>query len=608
MASDLNSTQHMLAEDPELIGDFIMETKEHLSTIEMQLLALEQDPTKSDAIHSIFRGFHTIKGLSGFLGLTAIQEVTHEVETVLDLVRTNQIAVTPEIIDCCLETKDYLNKWVVCLSSVQEGGAPVPTDSNADLLVSIRALGRPTEPAAPPEAVPVAPPEAPQAAARVQVQLVVASEPATPGLQELGRAVSPTAGATLVPAPPEARQPSAGPAKAALSRVVESKYIKVDMDKLDYLVDMVGEMVIAQSMVRHDPDLAGGARSRLARNLTQLSRITDSVQKTAMGMRMIPVGQLFQKMVRLVRDLKQKTGKQVELELSGEETELDRGIVEDLSDPILHMIRNAVDHGIETPEQRIKSGKNLVARVSLKATHQAGHILIEISDDGRGLDKERILQKAVSKGLVEPGAKMTENEIHNLIFAPGFSTAETITSVSGRGVGMDVVKKNIQRLRGRVDIHSVLGQGTQFLMKLPLTLAIIDGLIVAVGTERYIIPIFAVREMLRPGPDMISTVQNRAEMALVRGSLLPVIRLEEAFAVTPRSSDPTERLLIVIETAGRRFALLVDELVGKQEVVIKSLGETLRNVPGVAGGAILGDGRVGLILDVEGLFSGSARD
>jgi two-component system chemotaxis sensor kinase CheA len=396
--------------------------------------------------------------------------------------------------------------------------------------------------------------------------------------------------------------------KVTESKASGARSIKVDTGKLDYLVDMVGEMVIAQSLVKHDPDLASGLKPRLARNLSQLARITDDVQRTAMSMRMIPIGQLFQKTGRLVRDLSRKYGKQVDLDMQGEDTELDRNIVEELADPLMHMVRNAIDHGIEMPEDRVRAGKPASARLTLKAGHQAGHIIIQVSDDGRGLDHDKILRKAREKKLIAPGAELSESEIFNLIFQPGFSTAEKVTDVSGRGVGMDVVRKQVQKLRGRVDASSVRGQGTSFLMKLPLTLAIIDGLVVGVGQQRYIVPIFAVREMLKPAEEAISTVQGKHEMAMVRGALVPVVRLHERFRVKPRFVKPWESLLIVSESGGRQFCLMVDELIGKQEVVIKSLGETMRNIRGVAGGAILGDGRVGLILDLEGLLGASQSE
>jgi two-component system chemotaxis sensor kinase CheA len=286
---------------------------------------------------------------------------------------------------------------------------------------------------------------------------------------------------------------------------------------------------------------------------------------------------------------------------------VDKTIAEALSDPLLHMVRNSVDHGIESPEERIAAGKDPLARIRLKAYHQAGQIVIEISDDGRGLNREKILAKAAQKGIVTAEARPSDPEIFALIFEPGFSTAEKVTDVSGRGVGMDVVRRNVQKLRGRIDTHSVAGQGATFLIKLPLTLAIIEGLVVVVGTSRYIVPIFAVKEMFRPTPELLSTVQGRHEMALVRGNLLPIIRLHRRFQIPSTTVDPCQGLLVVAECDGPRFCLLVDDLVGKQEVVIKSLGETFKDVSGLAGCAILGDGRVGLILDMEGIYRGGDR-
>ena len=570
MPPDIQTPLHLneLASDPEMLSDFILESREHLTAVELHLLALDQDSRNPEAINAIFRGFHTIKGLAGFLGLPEIQEVAHEVETVLDLARNGDISITPPHIDVILASKDHLNLWLAELAEMQSSGKPPSIPDNAALLESVRALGKPAS--APAEA-----PKDPVAAALSGLSASVAAQEPPPQEQE--------------------------------SRAGETRSIKVDTAKLDFLVDMVGEMVIAQSLVKHDPDLALAGKQRLTRNLAQLARITSDVQRTAMSMRMIPIRQLFQKMSRLVRDLSRKTGKQVELDLCGEDTELDRNIVEELADPLMHMVRNSIDHGVEPSAERVRAGKQPIGRVLLKAGHQAGHILLQVSDDGRGLDAEKILRKARQKGLVEEGAPLSESETFSLIFQPGFSTAEQVTAVSGRGVGMDVVRRQIQKLRGKVEIQSTLGQGTTFFLKVPLTLAIIDGLLVGVGSERYIVPIFAVREMLRPTEDMISTVENRDEMLLVRGALLPVVRLHRRFNVRPRSENLSESLVIITEAAkDKPFCLVVDELIGKQEVVIKNLGETLRDIPGVAGGAILGDGRVGLILDPEGLFGSAA--
>jgi len=593
-----------LAGDPELLNDFILESKEHLTSIELQLLTLDQDHGNGEAIHAIFRGFHTIKGMAGFLDQDAIREVAHEVETILDLARNGALPITAAVIDRILESKDYLNRCLTELETMLQTGKPPAPAENAALIEAIRSLGT-----APAPTMVVAPESKPAAAEGAPPLPACPPEPVTEGLIELARELS-AAPAEPGPETDGAPADTAGlpaPENPEAVKITETKSavarsIKVDTGKLDYLVDMVGEMVIAQSLVKHDPDLATGLKPRLARNLSQLARITDDVQRTAMSMRMIPVGQLFQKTGRLVRDLSRKYGKQVDLDLEGEDTELDRNIVEELADPLMHMVRNAIDHGIEMPEERVRAGKPATARLTLKAGHQAGHIIIQVSDDGRGLDKEKILRKAREKNLIPAGAELTESEIFNLIFQPGFSTADKVTDVSGRGVGMDVVRKHVQKLRGRVDASSVSGQGSSFLMKLPLTLAIIDGLVVGVGKQRYIVPIFAVREMLKPAEDAISTVQGKQEMAMVRGALLPVIRLHQRFNLKPRFDQPWESLLIVSESGGRQFCLMVDELIGKQEVVIKSLGETMQNIPGVAGGAILGDGRVGLILDLEGLF------
>jgi two-component system, chemotaxis family, sensor kinase CheA len=550
---------NQLARDPELVKDFIVESREHLTGVELHLLAIDQDGANAEAVHAIFRGFHTIKGLAGFLGLDAVQEVAHETETVLDLARSGSLNLTPAHIDVILACKDYLNRWMTALEEMLDNGKVPLLGHNAELLESIRGLAH-------------------KKVAKRQV-----TEEAVPA------ALSALA----------STQPESEASK-------ESQSIKVDTQKLDFLVDMVGEMVIAQSLVKHDPDLALAGKPRLARNLAQLARITADVQRSAMSMRMIPIRPLFRKMSRLVRDLSRKTGKQVELELAGEETELDRSIVENLADPLMHMVRNSIDHGVESPEDRVRAGKEPTAKVTLRAGHQAGHILLEVSDDGRGLDAARILRKGREKGLVDEHAQLSDNEIFNLIFAPGFSTAEQVTSVSGRGVGMDVVKKQILKLRGKIEIHSVAGKGATFYLKVPLTLAIIDGLLVGVGEEHYVMPIFAVREMFKPAEEAIATVEGRDEMVLVRGSLLPIVRLHRRFGVRPKSEHLWESLLIVTEAEGKKFCLVVDELIGKQEVVIKSLGESLRNIRGVAGGAILGDGRVGLILDPDGLFGKAA--
>ena len=567
-----------ISQDPELISDFILESREHLANVESQLLALEQDPGNAEAINAIFRGFHTIKGLAGFLEFGDIQRFAHEVETLLDLARNARIAVDSALIDTILQSADHMTRGLRGVEAALDGGTPQLSAGGEALLECIR----------------------------VRIAAATGEPPNTipAGLAQL-------AGAVSGPPEPEAAKPEAAKGEPGRRDAQGGglRAVKVDTAKLDSLVDMVGELVIAQSLIRHDPDLAAVRSPRLSRNINQLTRITGDVQRVAMAMRMIPVGQLFQRMTRLVRDLARKSGKQASLELSGEETELDRNMVEELADPLMHMVRNAVDHGAETPEARVAAGKSPTARLALKAYHQGGFITIEVSDDGRGLAREKILAKARERGLLSGGGEpLTEQEVFSFIFEPGFSTAAQVTDVSGRGVGMDVVRKQIVKLRGRVDIQSRAGQGSTFFIRLPLTLAIIEGLVVGVGRERYVAPMFAVKEMFRPAPEALSSVPDGGEMALVRGSLLPILRLHRRFGVTPRSENPAEGILIIAENERGNFCLLVDELIGKQEVVIKNLGETFEAVTGIAGACILGDGRVGLILDMEALSGDPSRE
>jgi two-component system, chemotaxis family, sensor kinase CheA len=548
------------AADTELLADFVLESREHLAGIEGQALALERDPSDTEALNSAFRGFHTIKGIAGFLEMWHIQELAHEVEAVLDRARGGQLIITPAAIDVILQAADYLRRWMAHIEkelAQQPSNAPTRDE---ELLARIGAI---------------------------------CSAPADGGAESAETAA-------VVEAAPKAA--AAAMEAFTAGRQGQTMAVKVDTGKLDALVDMAGELVIAESLVRHDDELGAVKSQRLQRKISQLARITAELQKTAMAMRLVPVGPLFRRMARLIRDLARQCGKRVELESIGDDIELDRTIVEELADPLMHMVRNAVDHGIETPQERERAGKPPTARLVLRAHHQAGQVVIEISDDGRGLDRERIQAKALERGLISSIDGLSDSDTYNLIFQPGFSTASQVTNVSGRGVGMDVVRRHVEKLRGRIEIRSTPGVGAAFLVKLPLTLAIIDGLVVGVGRERYIVPLFAIREMFRPGEDTVWTVQQKAEMALVRGALLPVLRLYRRFNLTPRSEDPRESVLLVAEVEGQRFCLLVDELIGKQEVVIKSLGEVFTGVAGVAGGAIMGDGRVGLILDLEKLF------
>jgi two-component system chemotaxis sensor kinase CheA len=630
--SQINEAPASLAEDPELIADFVVEAREHLSQIEGQMLVLERDPAVIEVIHAVFRAFHTIKGLAGFLDFRSVQALAHEVETLLDLARNDKLKVDPFIVDVVLESGDFLQTEIAAIERTLQGGSPLVVGDNRQLIGKIRALAICARPAGDGTPPPVSPAEEEPAAKEPERQNL--TQPLQP--VPMGSAIASTdqtapelAPSTQVPqssvsspagtSPQSASSQSfkhesvAPPVTSALPpqnqakepvRSPDAGSVRVETAKLDHLMDMVGEIVIAQSLVRHNHIIASATDSRLVADLSQLARVTVEMQRATMSMRMVPVGQLFQRVERVIRDLSRKAGKQIVLETSGTETGIDKTVAEELSDPLLHMVRNSVDHGIEPPAERKAVGKPVEARIRLSAYHQGGQVIIQISDDGRGLNSEKIRKKAEERELITAATPLTETEIYQLIFEPGFSTAEKITDVSGRGVGMDVVRRNVEKLRGRIETQSTLGQGTVFLLKLPLTLAIIDGLVVEVGHDRYIIPLAGVREMFRPPSDTLFTVTGRDEMLLVRGELLPVVRLHMRLGIAGRAKQPSEGLIVVAEAENHRFCLLVDDLVGKQEVVIKSLGECFKGIPCLSGCAVLGDGRVGLILDVDGLYRG----
>jgi two-component system chemotaxis sensor kinase CheA len=394
--------------------------------------------------------------------------------------------------------------------------------------------------------------------------------------------------------------PGAGAAAAA----AEAASIRVPVEKVDRLINLMGELVITQSMVAQTvsaftPDKLGA----LAAAVAQMDRHARELHERMMAIRMIPIRTLFARFPRLVRDLAGAAGKQVALTTSGEETELDKTVIERIGDPLTHLVRNAVDHGIEAPAARREAGKPEVGTVRLNAYQQGGSIYIEVGDDGKGLDRDRIVAKAVQNGLVAADQALTDEEAFALVFRPGLSTAEKITEVSGRGVGMDVVKRNVEALGGTITIHSARGQGTTFKVKLPLTLAILDGQSLQVGQQTYIVPLVSIIESVRPRPDTVHRVLAGGEAVTVRGQVLPILRLHRLFGVETRVHDPVEGLVVIVEHEGAKAALLVDELLGQQQVVIKSLETNFRKTEGVAGATILGDGRVALILDVPGLIA-----
>ena len=377
--------------------------------------------------------------------------------------------------------------------------------------------------------------------------------------------------------------------------------VRVSTERLDDLVNMVGELVIAQSILTQDSQRAGDGSGRLRRSVARANKIVRQLQDLAISLRMVPMKGTFGKMARLVRDLSRKSGKCVQFRTEGEDTEIDRNLVEILNDPLVHMIRNAVDHGIEPASQRAAEGKDPAGALALRAYHAAGSVVIELEDDGRGLRCDKILDEAIRRGLVERNCRLPDDELHSLIFHPGLSTADNVTDISGRGVGLDVVKRNIEAVRGRIEVATSPGEGTKFTLRLPLTMAIIDAMLVRVGSQQYLLPTVAIRRSFRPDPDALSSVTGRGELVVLQGQMHPLFRLHKLFRVEGAVANPCEAIVIVIEGAGKRCALMVDAILGQQQAVIKPLGAAMADVPGVAGGAILGDGRIGLILDVAGL-------
>ena len=580
-----------LSEDTDLLREFINESREHLDNIEQGVLVLEEHPDDAETLNTIFRAFHTFKGGAGFLNLIPINRLAHALESLLDLARQGKLAIDRAVIDVILRGRDVLKQFLDEIEGQINGSKPVmpiliPTEA---LKQEAQAIAEGTVNSAP------APVEAEPAAVSAGATAPVTTASPAVAVQNESPVPPPTA-----PAPKPAESAAATVSAAANAA---SAMVKVDTGKLDGLLDLVGELVIAQSLVAQNLQEIAGVGQQFTRNMAQMGRITRELQRVGMSLRMVPIRGVFQKMARVARDLSVKQQKKVQFLTVGEDTELDRGVVEELNDPLLHMIRNSMDHGIEAPNLRVAQGKPPVGTLQLRAFHQGGNIVVEIQDDGAGLNRDRILKKAIERGLTSPNATLTDEEVYAFVFAAGFSTAEKITDLSGRGVGLDVVRRNIEHLRGRVDISSTPGKGTQFKLTLPLTLAIIDGLIIKVGEERFILPTLSVCESFRPRPEMISRVQGRAEVVNVRGRLIPLLRLYEFLGITPKTTDPTESLVVVVQSGTNLRCLLVDALLHKQEVVIKNLNDMMTHKNrSLAGATILGDGRVGLILDVNNLI------
>ncbi|UQY42701.1 chemotaxis protein CheA [Mixta hanseatica] len=643
---------------------FFDEADELLADMEQHLLGLDPQEPDSEQLNAIFRAAHSIKGGAGTFGFVVLQETTHILENILDGARRGEMQLSTDIINLFLETKDIMQEQLDAYKAGQEPDAEsFKYICEALRQLALEAKGETIAPAA---AAPVAAAPAVVAASGLRLKLsdlkpnevallleelgnlgtvsdvqkgetsleatldttigkddLVAvlcfvieesqinflDAASAPALAEPAAPAAPTtmaeADITATPATVTELAPAAKreTKKAAPAKTSESSSIRVAVEKVDQLINLVGELVITQSMLaQRSGALDPVAHGDLLNSMGQLERNARDLQESVMSIRMMPMEYVFSRFPRLVRDLASKLGKEVELTLLGSSTELDKSLIERIIDPLTHLVRNSLDHGIESPDKRVANGKSAVGNLTLSAEHQGGNICIEVIDDGAGLNRERILAKALSSGLPVSDA-MSDEEVGMLIFAPGFSTAEQVTDVSGRGVGMDVVKRNIQEMGGHVEIASKQGKGTTIRILLPLTLAILDGMSVRVADEVFILPLNAVMESLQPRAEDLKPLAGGECVLEVRGEYLPLVELWNVFDVQGAKTEATQGIVVILQSAGKRYALLVDQLIGQHQVVVKNLESNYRKVPGISAATILGDGSVALIVDVSALQS-----
>ena len=641
---------------------FFEESFEGLDLMEANLLHLDVGAVDPDTIDTIFRAAHSIKGGSGTFGFNAVASFTHVMETLLDSLRVETSALTREGVDLLLESVDCLREMLTavrdetaidqsqvdamqqrleqlletptsCVSKAVVAGSPNPVLAQPDewlihfrplphllrtgndpvrLLRELEVLGElniSVDSSALPEFSQMDP-----EICYLSWDLVLRGDINRQQLTEVFAWVEgdcdldirsqPVASSSQVARVERSGGDESKKVANRAANVAEAGSIRVSIDKIDALINMVGELVITQSMLNQlGKDFDMQHLYKLHNGLGELERNTRELQESVLRIRMLPISFAFNRFPRLVHDLSQKLGKSVELKMAGEQTELDKTVLEKIVDPLVHLVRNSLDHGIESPQVRRLAGKAETGTIHLSAQHKGGSIVIEISDDGAGLNKHKILKKAQERGLVSESQNLSEAEIYKLIFLPGFSTADVVSDVSGRGVGMDVVSRNIKSLEGSVDIVSKEGLGTTISIRLPLTLAILDGQSARTGVDTYIIPLVSIIESIQVRPGMVKLVAGKGEVLALRNEYLPILRLYEVFRLQPRTTDLCAGLIVVVEGDGQRVGLFVEELLGQQQVVIKSLETNFKKVAGISGATILGDGTVALILDIAGLIA-----
>ena len=610
----------------EIVGEFLLESHENLDQIDQDLIDLEQEPNSRDLISRIFRAIHTIKGTSGFLAFGRLEKLAHAGESLLSKLRDGVLPVTPATITTLLATIDGVRSL---LATIEENGSEGEVDVEptiAQVHAQIKAGEAEAEVAEAAEAAPAAPAEAPVAEAPVPLEEAPARpapEPVEGQRRPLGEILVESGAAKPADVGSALQQQLEGDERklgkilleegktqpAAVSEALQTQTpkrsiadsaIRVDVDLLDTLLNMVGELVLARNQLVRGVMETGDAT--LVRSAQRLGMITSELQEGIMKTRMQPIEHIWSKLPRVIRDLSNGLGKQVELVMSGKETELDRSLLEAVKDPLTHLVRNAVDHGIEEPDRRVAAGKEPTGTLTLRAYHEGGHVAVEVADDGAGLDVDRIAQKAVEKGLLRADqiASMDRRDVMAMVFQPGFSTAAKVTNVSGRGVGMDVVKTNIENIGGAVSVDSTFGEGTVWRLTIPLTLAIIQALTVDCGDQRYVVPQVAVLELVFiDGQSTKIEYASGAPVYRLRGKLLPLVRLDRALGLDVGGDQGV--YIMVLQADGRRFGLVVDRVLNTEEVVVKALNSRFKDIGLYAGATILGDGKVGLILDVSSL-------
>lgn len=602
--------KYEMLQDPEMkeiVSSFLEETKEIFESLDKDLVELEQNAQDFDLLNQIFRAFHTIKGTSGFLGLEKLQQVTHKCEDILNKLRKAEAKLTPELMDTILLSFDTIQLIVDKIEKDKTENINVTkTMKELDKSLQILEGRKPTTQTTKKKKTGSTAKKATKKGTKRKTKKQEAKSKESEVVSEKEQLEE----SEIASEEAEQPQTSTNSSDQVIKRVLEQSKtdttIRVDVERLDELLNIVSELVLGRNQLQQVNNqatisLEGSQITReLADATKQIDLMTNELQLVVMKTRMVKIGKVFNRFPRLVRDLSKETHKKIKLEITGEETELDKTLIEEINDPLVHLVRNSIDHGVESPEDRKANGKEPEGTITLSASQEGNNIVISIVDDGGGINPAKIKEKAISKGLIteEKANELSEKEAFNLIFLPGFSTAETVTNISGRGVGMDVVKTNVRKLRGIIDIDSEVGKGTTVKIKLPLTLAIISGMVVKIGKETLVIPLNSVIEVVRMHVEDIRSV-NHKEVIRVRDEIIPLVDVHEVMYDTKgQQDDRVYQNVVTVGIAEKRFGIKVDELVGQKEIVIKSLGNYLGNINGLAGSTIMGDGTVVLILDI----------